>query len=80
MINAKPKEPRVSASALDDLLSGPDGDKQKKELIEKFEAYFTKVNAAMNKGDLSPTEFNAAESMKDAIIQATFIVRNHMKL
>lgn len=77
---SQPKAKRVSASDLDDRLSAANGEDLKKELIKKFEAYFQKVKAKMNKGDLTPTEFEAAEYMIDAIIQAAGILTFYKKL
>lgn len=77
---SQPKEKRVSASDLDDRLSAANGEDLRKELIKKFEAYFQKVKAKMNKGDLTPKEFEAAEYMIDAIIQAAGILTFYKKL
>lgn len=77
---SKPKEKRVSASELDDRLSAENGEALRKELIGKLENYFGKVKGEMNKGSLTPKEYDAAEYMIDAIIQATGILTFYKKL
>lgn len=77
---SKPKPVRTSASALDDRLSGPQGQAVKKEYLDKLENYFSKVKAAMNKGDLNPTEYEAAKCMVDGILQSMVILYHYKDL
>lgn len=77
---SQPKPQRVSASALDDRLSGPEGVALKNEYIKKLETHWSKVLQAKNKGDLNPTEFKAAEHIGNAILHALVILNNYIKL
>ncbi len=77
---SKPKPIRQSASDLDDRLSGPQGQAVKKEYLNKLESYFSKVKASINKGDLNPTEYEAARCTVDAILQSMVILYNYREL
>lgn len=72
------KEEFVSPSALDDKLMADKDGSVKKGIIQKLEAYGTKVKAAMNKGDLAPNQFEAAEQMSNAIKQAQAIIQDRI--
>lgn len=77
---SKPKPVRTSASALDDRLSGPEGEAVRREYINKLETYWSKVSQSRNKGDLNPTEYKAAQAIGNAILQSIVILNNYFKL
>lgn len=77
MISSKveEKETFVSPSDLDERLRADKDGSLKKQLTEKLEAYYLKVNSALNKGDLVPNEFEAAKKIGEAILQAQLIIK-----
>lgn len=72
------KEEFVSPSELDDRLKADKDGSVKKEIIKKLQSYETKVKAAMNKGNLAPNQFEAAEQMSNAIKQAQAIIQDRI--
>lgn len=72
------KEDFVSPSELDDRLMADKDGSVKKGIIEKLKSYETKVKAAMNKGDLAPNQFEAAEQMINGIKQAQAIIQDRI--
>lgn len=80
MISKNVKEEEfVSPSELDDRLKADKDGSLKKSIIQKLQAYETKVKTAMNKGDLAPNQFEAAEQMSNAIKQAQVIIQDRIK-
>lgn len=76
MIRKEKDEEFVSPSALDDQLNADKDGSFKKEIIEKLDDYQRKVKSAMNKGDLAPNQFEAADDMYQAIENAKYIIKD----
>lgn len=74
----KKEEAFVSPSELDDRLMADKDGSYKKEIMKTLEAYETKVKSAMNKGDLAPNQFEAAQQMGIAIKQAQAIIQDRI--
>lgn len=79
MISKNKEEEFISPSELDDRLRADKDGSLKKNIIQKLQSYETKVKGAMNKGDLAPNQFEAAEQMMKAIAHAEAIIQDRVK-